>query len=124
MGKLTTEFAALVADDNNTRMARPRGPTLLQDVWFLEKLAHFDREVIPERRMNAKGVSGYGTFTVTSPDIYDGAPWTETHIGDLKALIEDGSSIEEAAEFLCRSGTVDEVKRKCEALGLKPEARS
>jgi catalase len=71
MGKLTTEFGALVADDNNTRTAGPRGSTLLQDVWFLEKLAHFDREVIPERRMNAKGASGYGTFTVASPD--DGA---------------------------------------------------
>nr|CBA76514.1 catalase [Arsenophonus nasoniae] len=38
---------------------------LLQDVWFLEKLAHFDREVIPERRMHAKGSGAFGTFTVT-----------------------------------------------------------
>ena len=38
---------------------------LLQDVWFLEKLAHFDREVIPERRMHAKGSGAHGTFTVT-----------------------------------------------------------
>ena len=38
---------------------------LLQDTWFLEKLAHFDREVIPERRMHAKGSGAYGTFTVT-----------------------------------------------------------
>jgi catalase len=45
--------------------AGPRGPVLLQDVWFLEKLAHFDREVIPERRMHAKGSGAYGTFTVT-----------------------------------------------------------
>ena len=45
--------------------AGPRGPMLLQDVWFLEKLAHFDREVIPERRMHAKGSGAYGTFTVT-----------------------------------------------------------
>ncbi len=40
-------------------------PALLQDVWFLEKLAHFDREVIPERRMHAKGAGACGTFTVT-----------------------------------------------------------
>jgi len=33
-----------------------RGPVLLQDVWFLEKLASFDREVIPERRMHAKAL--------------------------------------------------------------------
>jgi catalase len=38
---------------------------LLQDVWYLEKLAHFDREVIPERRMHAKGSGAYGAFTVT-----------------------------------------------------------
>jgi catalase len=38
---------------------------LLQDVWFMEKLAHFDREVIPERRMYAKGSGAYGIFTVT-----------------------------------------------------------
>ena len=38
---------------------------LLQDVWFFEKPAHFDREVIPERRMHAKGSGAYGTFTVT-----------------------------------------------------------
>lgn len=38
---------------------------LLQDVFFLEKLAHFDREVIPERRMHAKGSGAFGTFTVT-----------------------------------------------------------
>src|SRR6266404_3440503 len=45
--------------------AGPRGPQLLQDVWFLEKLAHFDREVIPERRMHAKGSGAFGTCTVT-----------------------------------------------------------
>ena len=45
--------------------AGPRGPALLQDIWLLEKLAHFDREVIPERRMHAKGAGAYGTFTVT-----------------------------------------------------------
>ena len=38
---------------------------LLQNVWFLEKLAHFDREVIPERRMHAKGSGAFGKFTVT-----------------------------------------------------------
>jgi catalase len=45
--------------------AGKRGPQLLQDVWFLEKLAHFDREVIPERRMHAKGSGAFGTLTVT-----------------------------------------------------------
>lgn len=63
--KLTTTNGCPVADNQNTLTAGPRGPALLQDVWFLEKLAHFDREVIPERRMHAKGSGAYGTFTVT-----------------------------------------------------------
>lgn len=63
--KLTTAAGAPVVDNNNVITAGPRGPMLLQDVWFLEKLAHFDREVIPERRMHAKGSGAFGTFTVT-----------------------------------------------------------
>ena len=63
--KLTTVAGAPVPDNQNAQTAGPRGPMLLQDVWFLEKLAHFDREVIPERRMHAKGSGAYGTFTVT-----------------------------------------------------------
>ena len=62
---LTTNAGAPVVDNQNVMTAGPRGPQLLQDVWFLEKLAHFDREVIPERRMHAKGSGAYGTFTVT-----------------------------------------------------------
>jgi len=64
-GKLTTEAGAPVVDNQNSMTAGPRGPMLLQDVWYLEKLAHFDREVIPERRMHAKGSGAFGTFTVT-----------------------------------------------------------
>lgn len=46
--KLTTNAGAPVPDNNTSLTAGPRGPMLLQDVWFQEKLAHFDREVIPE----------------------------------------------------------------------------
>lgn len=63
--KLTTAAGCPVVDNQNVMTAGPRGPQLLQDVWFLEKLAHFDREVIPERRMHAKGSGAYGAFTVT-----------------------------------------------------------
>jgi len=63
--KLTTVAGAPVPDNQNIITAGKRGPQLLQDVWFLEKLAHFDREVIPERRMHAKGSGAFGTFTVT-----------------------------------------------------------
>ena len=62
---LTTATGTPVVDNQNAMTAGPRGPMLLQDVWFLEKLAHFDREVIPERRMHAKGSGAFGTFTVT-----------------------------------------------------------
>jgi catalase len=63
--KLTTVAGAPVVDNQNTQTAGPHGPALLQDVWLLEKLAHFDREVIPERRMHAKGSGAFGHFTVT-----------------------------------------------------------
>ena len=63
--RLTTNAGCPVADNQNLMTAGARGPGLLQDVWFLEKLAHFDREVIPERRMHAKGSGAYGHFTVT-----------------------------------------------------------
>ncbi len=63
--KLTHNSGAPVVDNQNVMTAGKKGPMLLQDVWFLEKLAHFDREVIPERRMHAKGSGAYGTFTVT-----------------------------------------------------------
>src|SRR5438309_2479559 len=65
MKKLTTAFGAPVDDNQNIATAGERGPALLQNIWFLEKLAHFDREVIPERRMHAKGAGAFGTFTVT-----------------------------------------------------------
>ncbi|TCK36388.1 catalase [Paraburkholderia sp. BL8N3] len=65
MTKLTTAFGAPVVDNQNIKTAGPRGPALLEDVWLIEKLAHFAREVIPERRMHAKGAGAHGTFTVT-----------------------------------------------------------
>lgn len=74
--KLTTVQGAPVADNQNVVTAGPRGPMLLQDVWFLEKLSHFNREVIPERRMHAKGSAAYGTFTVT----HDISKYTKANI--------------------------------------------
>ncbi|MFC0204557.1 catalase [Novosphingobium soli] len=62
---LTTAFGAPVPDNMNSLTAGPRGPLLMQDVWLLEKLANLNREVIPERRMHAKGSGAFGTFTVT-----------------------------------------------------------
>ena len=71
--KLTINGGAPVANNNHVMTAVPRGPMLMQDVWFQEKLASFDREVIPERRMRAKGSGAFGTFTVT----YDVSKYTK-----------------------------------------------
>lgn len=64
--KLTSVSGRPIAENQNVKTAGYRGPMLLEDFWFLEKLAHFDREVIPERRMHAKGSGAFGTFTVTN----------------------------------------------------------
>jgi catalase len=61
----TNATGAPVPDNTNILTAGRRGPALLQDIWLIEKLAHFDREVIPERRMHAKGWGAYGSFTTT-----------------------------------------------------------
>lgn len=64
--KLTTAAGAPVADNNRSLTAGPRGPMLMQDTWLFEKLSHLNREVIPERRMHAKGFGAFGTFRVTN----------------------------------------------------------
>ena len=61
--KFTSATGAPVVD-NNTRRRAP-GAHAAAGRLVLEKLAHFDRELIPERRMHAKGSGAYGTFTVT-----------------------------------------------------------
>jgi catalase len=64
--KQFTTGAGIPVDDNQTSLtAGERGPTLLQDHHLLEKLAHFNRERIPERVVHAKAAGAHGTFTVT-----------------------------------------------------------
>ena len=63
--QLTTASGIPVGDNQNSLTAGPRGPVLLQDFWLLEKLAHFNRERIPERVVHAKGSAAYGTLTIT-----------------------------------------------------------
>lgn len=64
--KLTTSWGAPVGDNQNSMTAGSRGPTLLQDVHLLEKLAHFNRERVPERVVHAKGAGAHGYFEVTN----------------------------------------------------------
>ena len=63
--RMTGSFGAPIDDDQNSMTAGQRGPALLQDVHLVEKLAHFDRERIPERVVHAKGAGAYGYFEVT-----------------------------------------------------------
>jgi catalase len=62
---LTTGFGMPVDNDLNTLTAGLKGPALIQDVHLTEKLAHFDRERIPERVVHAKGAGAHGFFEVT-----------------------------------------------------------
>lgn len=58
-----------VGDKTNSLTVGPRGPTLLQDVAYLDEIAHFDRERIPERVVHAKGNGAFGYFELTNDEI-------------------------------------------------------
>jgi catalase len=72
---LTTDSGAGVTDNQNSRTAGPGGPVLLEDHQLIEKLAHFDRERIPERVVHAKGSGAYGYFEVLA----DVTRWTKAN---------------------------------------------
>ena len=64
--KITRASGAPVENNQDSMTAGRRGPIVFEDTWLFEKNAHFNREVIPERRMHAKGSGAFGTFTVTN----------------------------------------------------------
>lgn len=64
MDRLTTNQGTPVGDNQNSKTAGRRGPTLLEDYHLIEKLAHFDRERIPERVVHARGAGAHGVFVV------------------------------------------------------------
>ncbi|MCC3376072.1 catalase [Cohnella sp. REN36] len=65
MDRLTTNQGVPIGDNQNSKTAGQRGPTLLEDYQLLEKLAHFDRERVPERVVHARGAGAHGVFRVT-----------------------------------------------------------
>lgn len=73
---LTSENGAPVPNGTDSLTIGERGPIALQDLWLMEKIAHFDREVIPERRMHAKGSGAFGTFTTT----HDITQYSKAHL--------------------------------------------
>src|SRR6202007_252134 len=62
---MTTDAGRPVGDNQNSLTVGPRGPVVFEDFLLLEKMAHFNRERIPERVVHAKGSAAYGTLTVT-----------------------------------------------------------
>ncbi|EAI4827497.1 catalase [Campylobacter lari] len=66
MKKLTNDFGNIVADNQNSLTAGSKGPLLMQDYILLEKLAHQNRERIPERAVHAKGSGAYGELKITA----------------------------------------------------------
>ncbi len=96
-GPLTTEAGAPVADNQNSQSAGVGGPVLIQDQLLIEKLAHFNRERIPERVVHARGAGAYGTFTVTA----DVTRWTRA-----KFLSEVGKQTEVFLRFSTVAGNL------------------
>jgi catalase len=66
---LTTDVGRPVGDNQNSMTVGPSGPIVLDDYLLFEKMAHFNRERIPERVVHAKGSGAYGTLTCTNPDM-------------------------------------------------------
>src|SRR6202051_2883611 len=64
---LTTNQGVIVADNQNTLKSGERGPSLLEDFHFREKITHFDHERIPERIVHARGSGAHGVFEATNP---------------------------------------------------------
>src|SRR6201981_3305463 len=92
---LTPAAGAPIGDNQNSVTAGPRGPVLLQDYQLIEKLAHQNRERIPERVVHAKGWGAFGTLTITN-DI--------TAYTRAKAFSQVGKKTEMLARFSTVAG--------------------
>src|SRR5215831_1611178 len=62
---MTTNHGVVIADNQNSLKAAPRGPSLLEDFILREKITHFDHERIPERIVHARGSGAHGFFELT-----------------------------------------------------------
>ena len=92
---LTTTAGAPVASNQNALTVGPRGPVLLEDYQLIEKLAHQNRERIPERVVHAKGWGAHGTLTITE-DI--------TRYSCAKVFSQVGKQVEMMARFSTVAG--------------------
>ncbi|MGE9293803.1 MAG: catalase, partial [Puniceicoccales bacterium] len=110
--RLTTSAGNPIADNQNSLTAGARGPLLMQDYQLLEKLAHQNRERIPERVVHAKGWGAFGTFTVTH-DI--------TQYSRAKIFSEVGKKTEMLARFSTVAGEMGaaDAERDVRGFALK-----
>ncbi len=110
--QLTTSGGNPIADNQNSLTAGPRGPILLQDYQLLEKLAHQNRERIPERVVHAKGWGAHGVLTVTK-DI--------TKYTKAKIFSEVGKKTEMIARFSTVAGELGaaDAERDVRGFALK-----
>jgi hypothetical protein len=92
---LTTNQGVVVADNQNTLKSGERGPSLLEDFHFREKITHFDHERIPERIVHARGSGAHGYFEVTNPI---------PHLTKASFLAESGKRTELFARFSTVAG--------------------
>src|SRR5260370_8197122 len=74
---MTTDAGRPVGDNQNSLTVGPRGPVVFEDFLLFEKMAHFNRERIPERVGHAKGSGSYGHFVCTNAEI---AKYTTTRL--------------------------------------------
>jgi catalase len=109
---LTTTAGAPIADNQNAMTAGPRGPLLVQDYQLTEKLAHQNRERIPERAVHAKGWGAFGTLTITN-DI--------TRYTKAKAFSEIGKKTAMLARFSTVAGEMGaaDAERDVRGFALK-----
>ena len=66
---MTTDAGRPVGDNQNSLTVGPRGPVVFEDFLLFEKMAHFNRERIPERVVHAKGSGAHGYFVCPNPDM-------------------------------------------------------
>ncbi|MGC9447812.1 catalase [Cereibacter johrii] len=109
MTRMTTTAGAPIADNQNTLTAGPRGPVLLEDYQLIEKLAHQNRERIPERVVHAKGWGAFGTFTVTN-DI--------TRYSCAKVFSEVGKQTDLAVRFSTVAGELGAADHERDVRGF------
>ena len=109
---MTTTAGAPIADNQNSLTAGARGPVLMQDMHLLEKLAHQNRERIPERVVHAKGWGAFGTLTVT----HDISRYTRA-----KVFAEVGKQVPMLARFSTVAGELGaaDAERDVRGFSLK-----